>query len=68
MLGDVYIHRTPTEYQLWVWEDDADKGPFWKEVPIMYTRSDGKRLTVTQVWRRPSWVDEQWARKQAKKA
>ncbi|KAI0364224.1 hypothetical protein BV20DRAFT_1057371 [Pilatotrama ljubarskyi] len=59
-IGDLFYHRTPSEFQLWLWttgrDNDDDGAPFWKPVTAGYARADGRRLTVTPALRKPSWV------------
>lgn len=60
-LGDLYYHRTPAQYQLWLWTMGQD-GPWWKPVTWGHVREDGKRLIVTKLSKWPSWVSESYYR------
>ncbi|KAI0742715.1 hypothetical protein C8Q80DRAFT_1273330 [Daedaleopsis nitida] len=62
-LGDLFYHRTtqkPKSGQLWLWIDDRGIGPYWKRVEIGYRREDGRRLSLSQVRKSPSWVREEY--------
>ncbi|RPD57153.1 hypothetical protein L227DRAFT_614019 [Lentinus tigrinus ALCF2SS1-6] len=54
-LGDVYIHKMPNRYQLWLWSL-ADGVHYWHPVREGYRRMDGRKLQVTKGMREPSWV------------
>ncbi|KAI0712368.1 hypothetical protein C8Q76DRAFT_797227 [Earliella scabrosa] len=55
-IGELYYHRTPAQYQLWLWTDDTVKGPHWAPVKCGYKRSDGRYLIITNKDKYPSWV------------
>ncbi|RPD74266.1 hypothetical protein L226DRAFT_571707 [Lentinus tigrinus ALCF2SS1-7] len=57
-IGDLFYHRNtvdPDHSQLWLWIDD-ELGPRWKYVHIGYVREDGRRLSLTEKRRTPSWI------------
>ena len=56
--GDVYMHRTPRDSQLWMWEAERKA---WTEIDEYYKRSDGRYITFTDKRRDPSWVSASWA-------
>ncbi|KAH9895962.1 hypothetical protein C8Q73DRAFT_665004 [Cubamyces lactineus] len=55
-IGDLYYHRTSTQYQFWLWSIGPQGEPFWMPVHYGYIREDGRRLIVTTANRWPSWV------------
>ncbi len=67
-LGDLYVHHTPDQIQIWLWS--LGGGPLhivqWKSITVGYRRSeDGRRLRITQNRIQPSWVREEWYAKVA---
>ncbi|KAI0364052.1 hypothetical protein BV20DRAFT_983397 [Pilatotrama ljubarskyi] len=61
-LGDVFCHKTPEASQLWVWEA-TERGSCWREARVGYERPDGRRLSITDKKREPSWVGPEWCSK-----
>lgn len=62
-LGDLFYHRQIThskKSQLWFWIDDQGTGPYWKPVNIGYQRKDGRRLTLSEKRKTPSWVRSEY--------
>ncbi|KAL7284233.1 hypothetical protein ACG7TL_001515 [Trametes sanguinea] len=58
--GDLFYHRTPTDYQLWMWTTAEDGRLFWQSVYDGFARHDGRRLTLTKAQKLPSWVSNEW--------
>lgn len=56
LVGHLFYHRTPTQYQLWLWTVDPNGVKLWKPVYHGFVRSDGRILTVTGALKVPSWV------------
>ncbi|KAI0808085.1 hypothetical protein C8Q74DRAFT_1363513 [Fomes fomentarius] len=62
-LGDLFYHWQIThskKSQLWFWIDDQGTGPYWKPVNIGYQRKDGRRLTLSEKRKTPSWVRSEY--------
>ncbi|KAJ2984877.1 hypothetical protein NUW54_g10347 [Trametes sanguinea] len=56
-IGDLFYHRTPTAYQLWLWCKDDTGRAVWQPAHYGYRRKeDGRRLIVTKALKFPSWV------------
>ena len=58
--GDLFLHRTPIEQQLWLRVSDEEHGETWKPVGPGYEREDGRKLTITPKMKIPSWVGRDW--------
>ncbi|KAJ2968070.1 hypothetical protein NUW54_g13325 [Trametes sanguinea] len=61
-LGDLYYHRYGEDFQLWLWTDEGGGDPRWKPVWIGYPK-DGRKLTLTEGLKRPSWIGGGWYNK-----
>ncbi|KAI0364516.1 hypothetical protein BV20DRAFT_1039370 [Pilatotrama ljubarskyi] len=62
-VGDIFYYRNTENWkhsQLWIWCVDPAQGAHWKRVKVGYRREDGRRLTLTEKRRIPSWVGEHW--------
>lgn len=62
-VGDLFYHRNtirPKCSQLWIWIEDTAMGFTWKPVKIGHRHSDGRRLTLTEKRKNPSWIGEKW--------
>ncbi|KAI9069064.1 hypothetical protein FKP32DRAFT_1560438 [Trametes sanguinea] len=62
-LGDVFYYRRLEDserFQMWIWSLDPITGTYWKRVRIGYKREDGRRLTLTEKKRIPSWIGQRW--------
>ncbi|KAI0752995.1 hypothetical protein C8Q80DRAFT_1118244 [Daedaleopsis nitida] len=58
-IGEILYHRNMAEgrlSQLWIWVDDRGTGPYWKPVTVGYRRQDGRRLSLSEKRKTPSWV------------
>lgn len=64
---DIFYHKYPGRFQLWVLVTDSSNSLRWKLVNLGYARTDGKRLTLTEQRKQPSWVSESWYVKSLKK-
>lgn len=56
LVGHIFYHCTPTQYQLWLWTMDPSGVKSWKPVHHGFIRADGRVLTVTESLKVPSWV------------
>ncbi|KAI0363521.1 hypothetical protein BV20DRAFT_1057962 [Pilatotrama ljubarskyi] len=62
-VGDIFYYRNTEDWkqsQMWIWCVDPAQGAHWKRVKVGYRREDGRRLTLTEKRRIPSWVGEHW--------
>lgn len=63
-LGDVFYYRykgNSAKSRLWIWRFDAVQGVRnWKRVKIGQRREDGRRLTLSESRKNPSWVSKAW--------
>lgn len=72
-LGDVFVHKYRKNHrhihQLWVWCSQDGRAPKWLAVEHGHRRADGRRLTLTDGGKIPSWLDNSWfLTKEKKKA
>ncbi|KAI0742324.1 hypothetical protein C8Q80DRAFT_1273016 [Daedaleopsis nitida] len=69
VFGDVYCNivkgNVPT-VQLWHWTREAGSDGVWQKVKEGYQREDGRQLSITPTRHQPSWVSQEWYRKQLK--
>lgn len=56
VLGDLYYHCTPTQYQLWIWAREKNQKAAWKPVKCGHKRDDDRYLIITKTDKFPSWV------------
>lgn len=62
--NDIFMHRHDGRLQMWVWVADDGREYRWKRVQVGYRRpSDGRVLTLTEVHKKPSWLEPQWYKK-----
>ncbi|OSC96418.1 hypothetical protein PYCCODRAFT_1472634 [Trametes coccinea BRFM310] len=62
-IGDIFYYRNTEDSrrsQMWIWQLDPTQGAYWKRVHVGYKREDGRRLTLTEKKRIPSWIGEKW--------
>ncbi|EIW65133.1 uncharacterized protein TRAVEDRAFT_42517 [Trametes versicolor FP-101664 SS1] len=63
-LGDVFYYRykgNSAKSRLWIWCFDTVQGVRnWKRVKIGQRREDGRRLTLSESRKNPSWVSKAW--------
>ncbi len=62
--GDLFYYRNIVNgkrSQIWIWiADEIMMEHIWKPVKIGYQRTDGRRLTLTEKRKNPSWIGEKW--------
>ena len=65
--GDIFFHKLPDGWQLWLRNgDESAVEDVWTEVDIGYIREDGRKLTVTPTIQAPSWVGGDWGTKKVR--
>ena len=67
---DLFLHRyaADTDPQIWVWTRQGSR-PRWKLVRVGYIRpSDGRVLALTEVHKKPSWLEPGWHAKRKKQS
>ena len=65
-VGDLYIHRTPSAKQIWIYLENEDKLTYWESIDVGYTRHlDNRMLSFTRQGK-PSFVGDEWANKQTR--
>ena len=58
--GDLTAHRYGEKIHMWLWAAE-DGGPLrWVRVRVGYMRDDGRRLSLTEVKKWPSWLEPEW--------
>ncbi|KAI0672558.1 hypothetical protein C8Q78DRAFT_990953 [Trametes maxima] len=50
--------------QMWIWTTVGAHPPCWKPIAEGDLREDGRRLSITPVNKKPSWVNPEWCLKQ----
>ncbi|KAI0710499.1 hypothetical protein C8Q76DRAFT_798058 [Earliella scabrosa] len=62
--NDLFLHRFKGQLQMWVWVAEDGREYRWKKVQVGYKRpSDGRVLTLTEVHKKPSWLEPGWYKK-----
>ena len=60
-VGDIFYHQNSVKPQFWIRDrDEGSEEGCWRSIDLGYEREDGRKLTLTEKYRDPSWVGGDW--------